>query len=122
MLMPTPLITALAPLVVDAIKGKAKDAGPVGEVVADMLAGTADHERRKASVRPAILRATGVTAIIIANAGVFAALAPVIPGLDVSQETSDAMCMNLLYLFGAVGGAYGVGAGKRTVEKMKGAA
>ena len=121
-MIPPALITALAPLVVDAVKGKAKDAGPVGEAVADMLAGSADHERRKASVRPAILRATGVTAIIIALAGVVAALSPIIPGIMASQETSDSMCMNLLMLFGAVGTAYGFGAGKRTIEKVKGAA
>ena len=118
-MIPAPILAALAPLVADVVKGKAKEAGPVGEVVADMLAGTADHERRKGAVRPAILRATGVTAVIIALAGVVAALSPL---WGVPQETSNGMCWNLLMLFGAVGTAYGAGAGKRTIEKVKGAA
>ena len=118
-MLPAPLITALAPLAIDALKGKAKDAGPIGEAVADMLKGSADHEKRKASVRPVILKATGTTSILIALAGIVAALSPL---FGTPQETSDAMVWNLICLFGVVGGAYGYGATKRTIEKTKGVA
>ena len=119
-MFPPALITALAPLAIDAIKGKAKDAGPIGEAVAEMLTASGKHEARKASVRPLILKMTGVTSVMIAGAGVVAALAPLTPWVD--QETSDAIVMNLLMLFGATSGAYTVGATKRTIEKSKGTA
>ena len=118
-MLPPALITAFAPLVADAIKGKAKDAGPVGEAVASMLTSSGEHERKKAAVRPLVLKMTGTLSIGIAAAGVVAALSPM---WGTEQETSDAMVMNLLYLFGATSGVYTVGATKRTVEKMKGAA
>ena len=118
-MLPAPLIAAFAPMVADAIKGKAKDAGPVGEVVASLLASSGEHERRKASVRPMVLKMTGTLSVLIAAAGVVAALSPIL--FDTPQATSDAMVMNLLYLFGATSGAYTVGATKRTIEKVKGA-
>ena len=116
-MLPAPVIAALAPLVVDAVKGKAKDAGPIGEAVAGMLQGSADHERRKASVRPLMMKLTGTTSVIVAVAGVAAALSPWIAG--VPQETSNDMVMNLLMLFGAVGGAYGVQHTTRSFDKAK---
>ena len=115
-MLPAKLLTALAPLVVDVIRGKAKEAGPVGEAVAGMLADTAKHEKRKASVRPIVMAATGATAVLIGIAGIVAALSPL---AGVEQETSDAMCWNLTMLFGAVGGGYGVQHVTRSVDKAK---
>ena len=118
-MLPTAILKALAPVVVDVIKGKAEESGPVGKAVAGMLTDTAKHEKRKASVRPIVMAANGATLVMIAVAGIVAALSPL---FGVEQETSDAMCWNLTILFGAVGGAYGVQHGARSVEKMKGAA
>ena len=114
-MLPVPILTALAPIVVDAIKGDGKVKLP--PVIETVIEQTMGHEKRKASVRPMVMKMTGVTSVLIAGAGVVAALSPL---AGVPQETADAMVMNLLYLFGAVGGAYGVQHGARTVEKSVG--
>ena len=116
-MLPTSLLKVLAPFVAEAIKGKAKDAGPVGEAVAEMLTSSGRHELSKASVRPLMMKLTGGTSVLIAVAGIVAALSPLTPWVE--QATSDAMVTNLLYLFGAVGGAYGVQHTTRSFDKAK---
>ena len=117
-MIPAPILAALAPVVIDTLTGKAKEkaGGPVGDAVANLLTETIGHEKRKASVRPTIMKLTGQTSIIIAVAGVVAALSPL---LGVPQETSNAMVKNLLMLFGAVGGTYAYKHTIRSVDKAK---
>ena len=96
--------------------GKALDGilpdGAVGGFVQQIF----DHEKQKASVRPMMMKRTGQVSILIAVAGVVAALSPL---FGVEQETSNAIVQNLLLLFAGTGGAYTVQHGIRSYDKGK---
>lgn len=123
-MIPGWLLPIAAEAVTGAVKKKFADSGKDGEggIVEDALESLFTHEKSKASIRPLMMRLTGFTSILVAVAGVVAALAPIIPGWNVEQETSDAVVTNLLYLFGATGGGYVTMHGTRAAEKMSGKA
>ena len=80
------------------------------------------HEKKKASIRPLMMRLTGFTSVLVACAATYAAMAPLFPWTGVDLETSGAVVENLLWVFGGTGGAYTAFHGVRAVEKSKGAA
>ena len=113
-------LLALGANAVQAVKGAKGGGKPLTEnapaIVERLVEGIFTHEQRKASVRPMVMAMTGATSVIVAVAGVVAALSPMW-GVDV--ETSKAMVWNLTQLFGFVGGAYGVQHGIRSYDKGK---
>ena len=96
--------------------GKALDGILPDGAIGDFVQQVFRMERRKASVRPMVMAMTGGASIVVAMAGVVAALSPL---WGVEQETSNSMVWNLTQLFGFVGGAYGVQHGVRSDDKGK---
>ena len=80
-----------------------------------------DHEKSKASVRPAMMRASGNVTIASALCYIFAAFAPMFFD-SISLEHSTHAMEALLYVMGGGAGLYGYTHTVRSVEKAKGAA
>ena len=107
-------------------------AAPAQSPTADMLAGVAvdwwAHEKRKSSVRPAMMLATGRlslgSAIMAALASTFPAWATAAFGMDieVAREAADYMVNTLLLIAAGGGTAYGYKHTVRSVDKAKGTA
>ena len=125
-MIPLPILTALAPVVGDYITGKTKrKEGEPPSVLETAVDAMFSHEKKKASIRPLMMKLTGWTSVLVAVAGVAASMAPMFAlmiGKHVPQEMADAAVSNLLYLFAGTGGAYATFHGTRAVEKAKGAA
>lgn len=125
-MIPTPILTALAPLVGDYISGKVKrKEGEEPSVLETAVDAMFSHEKKKASIRPLMMKLTGWTSVLVAVAGVCAAMAPMIAlmmGKHVPQEMANDAVSNLLYLFAGTGGGYAAMHGTRAVEKSQGAA
>ena len=86
------------------------------EIVENIVNGIFQHEKRKASVRPMVMMMTGGVSVVVALAGVVAALSPM---FGVDQDVAGDMVWNLTQLFGFVGGAYGIQHGARSYDKNK---
>ena len=125
-MIPAPILTALAPVIGDYITGKVKRKdGEEPSVLETAVDAMFVHEKKKASIRPLMMKLTGWTSVLVAVAGVCAAMAPMAAlmiGKHVPQEMADAAVTNLLCLFAGTGGGYTAGHILRGVEKSKGAA
>lgn len=125
-MIPAPILGALAPVIGDYITGKSKrKEGEPPSLIETAVDAMFVHEKKKASIRPLMMKLTGWTSVLVAVAGVCASMAPMVAlmlGKHVPQEMADAAVSNLLYLFAGTGGGYAAMHGTRAVEKSKGAA
>ena len=125
-MIPAPILAALAPVVADYVTGKSrrKD-GEEPSVLETAVDAMFSHEKKKASIRPLMMKLTGWTAVLVALAGLVAAMSPLVGYMidkPVPQDMADAAVSNLLMVFGGTGAGYLGMHGARSVEKSKGAA
>ena len=122
-MIPVPILTALAPVVADYVTGKVKRKdGEEPSILETAVDAMFVHEKKKANIRPLMMKLTGWTSVMVACAATYAAMAPMFPWTQVDLETSSAVVENLLWVFGGTGAGYAGMHGVRSIEKTKGAA
>lgn len=139
-MIPAPVIAAFAPVVADYIRKNVIDtpitttggatappstaAAPVASPTTEMLTGAVtdwlDHEKKKGSVRPRMMAASGATTIVSAVCYLVAAFAPML-GMSSLEHSAHAM-EALLYVMGGGAAFYGYKHTVRSVDKSKGTA
>ena len=124
-MFPPALIAALAPVLIDKMTGKAKakakaaNAPQETDVLESLLTEHFEHEKKKASIRPAVMRHTGRLTIGSGLAYMAASFAPM--SGYVTIEAAQFAVDSLIWLFGGGAGTYLATHAARTVEKNKGA-
>ena len=125
-MLPAPILAAVAPLIADVITGKSKRKdGEEPSLIETAVDAMFTHESKKAKIRPLMMKLTGWTSVMVAVAGVVAAMSPLVGymiGKPVPQDLADSAVLNLLMIFGGTGLGYMGMHGARSIEKHKGAA
>lgn len=119
--LPAPLIAAFAPAIIDHFTGKggkaaaAKIPEAVVETIAEIASEDAKHERRKASVRPALMRGSnaGLFASAIAHVGVAVFGQPFGLTPEMHAIALEAIQWTILTFAGVSGTGYAIRSGEK---------
>ena len=118
--LPAALITAFAPAIIDHFTGKPGGKVPplpeaVAETLAQAAADDAAHERRKASVRPALMRGSnaGLFASAIAHVGVAVFGQPFGLTPEMHAVALEAIQWTILTFAGVSGAGYAIRSGEK---------